>query len=254
LFRHNEYREYDFITKGFQDQTDLNTQELEEKIWKYAESWIGKSKLYSHVGGDKKTCFDRIELMIPTQLKKRTVKNRIEVVRIDMTRRAEFESALDFHKDELKRFRDYLWKIPKPMFYEGNSIIHYIPAVAKHNIKEFRKAYKKNMKNPKGFKFDEEIKIWKTRKPNVVKSLENLRFYYTGIMVLISRSLMQKSLGIISTKEANIRVKKCEKVLEHHFKTMFAQNNLNDREAIKQNHEYGYLFQNSVYDLGKFRI
>ena len=234
----------------------MNTEELENKIWENASSWTSKTKLWKSIRPkcDKKTCFDYINRMIPTQLKKREVRNRIEVVRIDMTRRAEFEFALTWQKNYLKEKRDELNKYHKPMFYLWNTIVHYIPPVTKANIKEFRKAYKKNMKNPKGFKFDEAIKIWKTRKPNVITTLEDMKFYYTGILIFISRCLLQKSLGIISTKEANIRIKKCEKVLEDHFRIIFKQNNLNDQEAIKQFHEHGHGLTGSIYNIGQFRI
>ena len=231
----------------------MNTQELEDKIWQNANSWISKSKLHDKVGGDKKACFDRIKLMIPIQLKEKTEKNRIMVCRIDTTNRAEFEYGLNFQKDLLSLMRDELNKYPKPMFYQGDSIVHYIPAITHLNIKKFRKEYKKNMKNPKGFKLDEVIKIWKTRKPNVKKTLENMRFYYTALFIFISRSLFQKSLGILSTKEANIRIKKCQNVIEDHFKIMLIQNP-KDHEAIRQFHELGYMFQGAIYDLGKFRI
>jgi len=231
----------------------LNDQEIEDKIWENANEWIVKTCLCDKIDTNKKRCFDRIKLMIPTQLKERKVKNRIEVCRIDTTRRDEFENVLKDQKEWLGLMRDELNRYPKPMFYSGNSIVHYIPAITRENIKEFRKAYKKNMNNPKGFKFDEEIKIWKTRKPNVKKTLEHMKFYYTGLIILISKSLLQKSLGIISTKEANIRIKKCQKVLEDHFKIMLSQNP-KDNEAIRKFHEYGYMFQGSFYDLGKFRI
>lgn len=88
--------------------------------------------------------------------------------------------------------RDLLIKYPKPMFYTNKTIVHYIPAITKANNREFHKAYKKNRKNPKGFKLDEEIKIWKTRRPNVRRILDNMRFYYTGLFIFISRSLLQK--------------------------------------------------------------
>ena len=215
----------------------MNTQELEDKIWQNANEWISKTKLHDKVGGDKKACFDRIKLMIPIQLKEKTEKNRILVCRIDTTNRAEFEYGLNFQKDLLSLMRDELNKYPKPMFYQGDSIVHYIPAITHLNIKKFRKEYKKNMKNPKGFKLDETIKIWKTRKPNVKKTLENMRFYYTGLFIFISRSLFQKSLGIISTKEANIRIKKCQNVLENHFRIMLKQNP-KDYEAIRQFHKF----------------
>ena len=231
----------------------MNDQELEDRIWEYAHVWRSKSDLHKKVGGDKKRCFDRIKLMIPMQLKERKVKNRIEVCRIDTTKRAEFENGLIFQANMLTLMRDELNKYPKPMFYAGDSIVHYIPAITPLNIKEFRKAYKKNMKNPKGFKLDETIKVWKTRKPNVKKTLENMRFYYTGLLIFISRSQLQKSLGIISSKEANLRIRKCQNVLEKHFRIMLKENP-KDNEAIRQFHEFGYLFQNPVYDLGKFRI
>ena len=75
----------------------------------------------------------------------------------------------------------------------------------------------------------------------------------SGLFIFITRAQLQKLLGVISTKEANIRIKKCQKVLEDHFKIMLSENP-KDYEAIRQFHEFGYLFQNPVYDLGKFRI
>ena len=231
----------------------MNDQEIDDQIWENTKEWIIKTKCCDKIATNKKRCFDRIKLMIPMQLKEKTEKNKIMIVRIDTANRAEFENTLVFQENMLSLMRDELNKYSKPMFYEGDSIVHYIPAVTHLNIKEFRKAYKKNMKNPKGFKLDETIKIWKTRKPNVKKTLENMRFYYTGLFIFISRSLFQKSLGIISTKEANIRIKKCQKVLEDHFKIMLLQNP-KDSEAIRQFHEFGYMFQSAIYDLGKFRI
>ena len=56
----------------------LSEQELEDKIWLNANSWISKTCLCKNVGGDKKTCFDRIKLMIPIQLKEKREKNNSE--------------------------------------------------------------------------------------------------------------------------------------------------------------------------------
>jgi hypothetical protein len=191
--------------------------------------------------------------MTPTQLKEKKVGNRIMVHRIDTLNRVEFENGLKFQENMLSLMRDELNKYPKPIFYAGDSIIHYIPPITKENIKEFRKALKRNPKNPKGFILDEEIKIWKTRRKNAKKTLENMRFYYSGLFIFISRSIFQKSLGIITGKEGNIRIKKCEIALEKHFKIMLKQNP-KDNEAIRQFHQFGYMFQSAIYDLGKFRI
>lgn len=233
----------------------MNDQELDDKIWEYASEWISKSKLCGKIPCDKKRCFDRIKLMIPMQLKDKKEKNRIMVCRIDTTKRFEFESGLVFQKNLLKQMRDLLIKYPKPMFVLWHEIVHYIPPVTRENFKEFQKEYNygKGKKLPKGFKIDEVIKVWKTRRPNVKKTLENMKFYYTGLFIFISRSLLQKTLGIISTKEANIRIKKCQKVFEDHFRIMLSQNP-KDHEAIKQFHEYGYGLNGSIYDVGKFRI
>jgi hypothetical protein len=231
----------------------LNDQELEDQIWKYANEWISKSKLCGKIKCDKKRCFDRIKLMIPTQLRDKKEKNRIMVCRIDTSNRYQFDYGLDFQKNMLSLMRDELNKYPKPMFYFKDTIVHYIPAVTKDNIKEFRKAYKKNMKNPKGFKLDETIKIWKTKKPNVRKTLENMKFYYTGIFIFISRCILQKELGIISRKEAYHRIKKCQDVLEAHFRIMLRENP-KDHEAIRQMHQFGHGLTGSQYNLGKFRI
>ena len=143
------------------------------------------------------------------------------------------------------------------MFYFNGIITHYKPPliIAGLTEAENRKRVRKFNNDPKfrkQFKIDEIIRIWKTR-PNVRKTLENMKFCYTGLFQFISRSLFQKSLGIISTKEANIRIKKCQDVLEKHFKIMLKQNP-KDSEAIRQFHQFGYMFQNPIYDLGKFRI
>jgi len=231
----------------------LNNQEIDDAIYEHAKEWIVKTCLCEKIDTNKKRCFDRIKLMIPTQLKDRKIKNRIEVCRIDTTRRDEFENGLKDQKDWLKLIRDELNKYPKPMFYFKDTIVHYIPAITKDNIKKFNKEYKKNQKNPKGFKLDETIKIWKTRKPNVKKTIENMSFYYTGLIIFMSRSLFQKSLGIISIKEANIRIKKCQKVFEDHFKIMLSENP-KDYEAIRQFHQFGHGLTGNQYNLGSFRI
>ena len=231
----------------------MNDQEIDDEIWENTQEWINKTKCCEKIDTNKKRCFDRIKLMIPTQLKEKNEGNRIFIRRIDTANRAEFENVMKNEEEMLNLLRDELNKYPKPMFYCKNIITHYIPAITKENIKEFRKAYKKNMKNPKGFKLDEEIKIWKTRKPNVRKTLENMRVYYADLLVFISRILLQKSLGIISTKEANIRIKKCQKVLEEHFRIMLVQNP-KDNEAIRQFHEYGHGLTGNQYNLGIFRI
>jgi hypothetical protein len=248
---HKEYQEYYLISNGFLDQTVLNTEELEEKIWQNASEWNSKTKLWKSIipKCDKKTCFDRIKMMIPTQLKERKVKNRIEVKRIDTTNREQFEYGLTFQKNMLKLQRDALKKYPKPMFYFKDTIVHYIPPLTKANVKEFNK----NPKFRKTFKIDETIKIWKTRRPNVRTTIENMKFYYQGFFIFISRAQLQKALGIISAKEANIRIKKCQDALEYHFKTMLIQNP-KDNEAIRQFHELGNGLSGSIYDFGKFRI
>ena len=236
----------------------MNDQEIDDQIWENANEWINKTDCCEKIDTNKKRCFDRIKLMIPMQLKERKVKNRIEVCRIDTTKRAEFENILKDQKEWLGLMREALNKYPKPMFFYDHTITHYNPPLILGNLTkaENRKRVKEYTTNPKfrkQFKIDEEIRIWKTRKPNVKKTLENMRFYYTALIILIARSQLQKSLGIISTKEANIRIKKCQKVLEDHFRIMLSENP-KDHEAIRQFHEFGYLFQNPVYDLGKFRI
>jgi len=227
----------------------LNNQEIDDAIYEHAKEWIVKTCLCEKIDTNKKRCFDRIKLMIPTQLKDRKVKNKIEVCRIDTTRRDEFDFGLDWQSKRLEEKRDELNKYPKPMFYHANDIVHYIPPLTKENIREFNK----NPKFRKTFKLDETIKIWKTRRPNVVKTLEHMKFYYTGLFIFITRAQLQKLLGILSTKEANTRIKKCQKVLDDHFRIMYKQNP-KDNEAIRQMHEFGHGMVGSDYDVGKFRI
>ena len=236
----------------------MNDQEIEDKIWENANEWIVKTCLCDKIDTNKKRCFDRIKLMIPTQLKERKVGNRIEVCRIDTTKRAVFEYGLKFQNDMLKLQRDELKKYPKPMFYFNGIITHYKPPLIMAGLTEAenRKRTRKFNNDPKfrkTFKIDEEIKIWKTRKPNVRKTIENMSFYYAGLIIFISRAQLQKSLGIISTKEANLRIKKCQKVLEEHFKILLSENP-KDNEAIRQFHEFGHGLTGNQYNLGSFRI
>ena len=227
----------------------MNDQEIDDEIYKNSKEWIVKTCLCEKIDTNKKRCFDRIKLMIPTQLKERKVKNRIEVCRIDTTKRDEFEFGLEFQKNLLEQKRDELNNYPKPMFYHHNDIVHYIPPITRENVKEFNK----NPKFRKKFRLDETIKVWKTRSPNVKKTLEHMKFYYTGLFIFISRAQLQKSLGIISTKEANIRIKKCQKVLEDHFRIMLKQNP-KDNEAIRQFIEFGDGLTGSDFNVGRFRI
>ena len=238
----------------------MNDQELEDKVWENAKVWTSKTCLCKKVGGDKKRCFDKINLMTPLQLKEKEYKNKKMYVRIDMTDRAEFENILEYYIFMLKSLRQKLQDARdnqpnQQNFWYDNEISHYIPAVTKENIKEFRIAYKKNMKNPKGFKLDEKIKIWYTHKPKVKKILESMKICYSGLFQIISRSILQKTLGVITTREANIRIKKCQSEIENHFKLLQVQNsNKHEFEAIRSYHLYGQKLTGSVYDLGRFRI
>lgn len=236
----------------------MNDQELEDAILENAREWISMSNLHDKIKCDKKRCFDKIRLMIPVQLKMKKEKNRIMVCVIDPTSHKEFQFGLDFQKDLLKQLRDELNNYPKPMFYTNQTIVHYIPPLTLPNLTlaENRKRGRKFERDPKfrkKFKLDEEIKIFKTRKPSVRKTLENMRFYYAGLFIFISRALLQKSLGIISKREASIRIKKCEKVLEDHFRIMLSQNP-KDSEAIKQFHEHGHGLTGNEYHIENFRI
>ena len=130
----------------------MNDQEIEDKIWENTNEWINKTNCCDKIPTNKKRCFDIIKLMIPTQLKEKTVGNRILIRRIDTTNPAEFDNSLNDQKKWLKLIRDELNRYPKPMFYFKDSIVHYIPPITKKNIKKLNKALKKNRKNPKGFK------------------------------------------------------------------------------------------------------
>ena len=132
----------------------MNDQELEDKVWENAEAWISKTDLHKKVGGDKKRCFDKINHMIPLQLRTKSEKNKIMIVRIDMADKVEFENILEYYIFMLKSLRQKLQDARdnqpnQQNFWYDKEIVHYIPAVTKENIKEFRIAYKKNMKNRK---------------------------------------------------------------------------------------------------------
>ena len=57
----------------------------------------------------------------------------------------------------------------------------------------------------------------------------------------------------MKTKAANIRIKKCEDMLEEHFKIMLNENP-KDSEAIRQFHQFGHGLTGNQYNLGSFRI
>lgn len=238
----------------------MDDQELEDKVWENAKAWISKSDLHKKVGGDKKRCFDKINFMIPLQLKEKKIKNKILIVRIDMADKVEFKNLVKHYTSLLKIMRQELQdqrdnQPNQQNFWYDNEVIHCTPRLTKENIKEFNIAYKKNPKNPKGFKIDEKIKVWYTHKPKVKRILIAMKEDYSGLFVLISRSILQKSLGVITTTEANRRIKKCQSEIENHFKLLQVQNsNKHEFEAIKSYHLYGQKLTGSIYDLGRFRI
>ena len=98
----------------------------------------------------------------------------------------------------------------------------------------------KDLSSP--FKF-ERVDTFKTVKTN----LDNMAFYYTALLLFISRANLQLSLGLISKSVAEKRIKKCENALEYHFKKLLSDNP-RDSNAIRQ------YYKHKIFGIDRFRI
>ena len=213
----------------------MNEQELEAKILDFSKEPLTKSKLTRLVGGDKQTCFKKINAMVQTgQLRSVKQGNQEIITRIDTTNHLEFDYLLNRIIEELKTSRGFLTIRKKPMFYKSYTILHTIPPlVVKNNMKESRKRGREFIKNPKKFKIEEEIPVWKTRQKNVTKNLEFSMIYVNALLMIIDRTNLQKNLSVIRKPESKRRINLCENALAKHFKKLFKENP-KDEKGLRQ--------------------
>ena len=187
----------------------MNEQELEDKIWDIVPpaevgTGIHKTGIWNAVGGHKKTCFDKIEEMHKRgDLKKLGLEGtKMMFGRIDAANKAQFEYGFTFQVNMLENARSILKGLKKKPF----------------NEKMGKRLF--NLKNQKP-----RTKIIKI-------NLENMGFYYNGLLLFICRANLQRSLGLISKSVAEQRIEKCENALQTHFKELFSDHP-RDSEAIK---------------------
>ena len=187
----------------------MNEQELEDKIWDIVPpaevgTGIHKTGIWNAVGGHKQTCFDKIEEMYKRgDLKKLGLEGtKMMFVRIDAANKAQFENGFTFQVTMLENARNILKGLKKKPF----------------NEKMGKRLF--NLKNQK------------PRTKIIKRNLENMGFYYNGLLLFICRANLQRSLGLISKSVADARIAKCENALQTHFKELFSDHP-RDSEAIK---------------------
>ena len=214
----------------------MNEHELEDKIWENAGSWISKTKLWESIKPkcDKKTCFDKIDEMVQTsQLKEIPEGNKKLYVRLDSIKKVEFEFGFEFQKRMLELSRSVIKKMKYPMFkrigiYKTSRFVH-----LGSNSKTVIDIDKKGE--------------YKPRSKVVQTNFENMSFYYGALLLFISRTNLQWSLGLMTKPEADRRNKKCENALSEHFKKLQSENR-REAKAIKQ------YFLHKIYKIENFRI
>jgi hypothetical protein len=210
----------------------LKEQDYEDRIWENSGVPISKTDLWRLVKGDKKTCFDKINEMVQTSiLKETTEKNKKMIVRLDSIKKAEFEFSFEFQKRMLELSRSVIKKMKYPMF---KKIGIYKTTVWKHHLKRSI--------------LDMDIQGEYRARSKVVKhNFEVMSFYYSALLLFISKTNLQRSLDLMTKPEADRRNKKCENALSEHFKKLQSENR-REAKAIKQ------YFKHKIYKIDNFRI
>ena len=198
----------------------MHEQELEDKIWEFASEPKNKSKIHAKTKGRRDNCFKKINEMIQTGQLRITNEGEkeIKVVRVFLNRKEEFESAFKFQVKMLANSRAIIKKLKKPMFQK---------------IRSLQIVDKKGEFKPK----TEKIKA----------CFENMELYSNTLLLFITRTHLQRSLGLITKPEAERRIKKCENALEDHFQKL-QNENPRDSNAIRQ------YFKHKIFEIENFRI
>lgn len=212
----------------------MNEQELEDKIWEFTKEPITKNKLCTKVKGKKANCLKKINEFVQTsQLKETFEKNTQVYVRIDSMKKEEFEFGFQFQKRMLELARIGIKKMKYPMFkrigiYKTSRFVHL------------------------GFDSKTVIDIdkrgeYRCKNKLVQTNFDNMSFYYGALLLFISRTNLQWSLGLMTKPEADRRNKNCVNALSEHFKKLQDENR-REAKAIKQ-----YLIH-KIYKTENFRI
>ena len=208
----------------------MKEQDYEDRIFENTGVSISKTDLWRLVKGDKKTCFDKIDEMVQTsQLKEIPKGNKKMYVRIDSIKKAEFEFGFEFQKRMLELSRSVVKKMKYPMF-------------KKIGIKRST-----SWKHHLGKSILVEDDEYKPRTKEVATNFDNSSFYYGALLLFISRTNLQRSLGLLTKPEADRRNKKCENALNEHFKKL-QNENPREKNAIIQ------YFLLKIQKMDNFRI
>ena len=212
----------------------MNEEEYEDKIWDCAKYPKNKTKLSDCVGGQKQTCFKKIDEMVRTsQLKETLEKNQKIYVRIDSLKEAEFEFGISFQEKMLEESRISIKKLKYPMFkkkgiYKTSRFVHL-------------------GKNSKTVIDIDKKGEYKPRTESVKTNFENTAFYHEALLLFISRINLQRSLNLITKPVSQRRTKRIEKILDNHFKKLQSENP-RESVAIRQ------YFKHKIHGTMNFRI
>ena len=166
-----------------------------------------------------------------SQLKEKPEGNKKMYVRIDSIKKAEFDFGFEFQKRMLEHSRSIIKKMKYPMF---NRIGIYKTTAYKHHLK--RTVLDMDLQGE--YRFRTEV---------VKHNFEVMSFYYGALLLFVSRTNLQRSLGLMTITEADRRNKKCENALSEHFKKLQTENK-REAKAIKQ------YFKHKIYKIDNFRI
>lgn len=212
----------------------ITQDELEEKIWNVCSVEIPSlAEIWAKVGGNRNLCFAKVKEMIERYDLKKTDEGNY--VRVDSTKKEEFEFGFTFQVNLLKQCRDDISSLKKPLFGEKSPGKEQIIQMTKNVIERY------HMQNL--IKFSH----YKPSNQKVITALETMLFYLDALLIFISRSNLQGSLNLISKAESQRRIKKCENAISLHFKKL-RDDNPNDSEGIR------YYFKENIYKIENFKI
>jgi len=210
----------------------LNDQELEDRIWDYAQYNPSKSSLWRRVKGDKKRCFDKIDEMVQKSLLKEIEDGKYKFYsRIDTTNQEEFIGAFEFQIRMLELSRSKIKKIKKPMFKK----------IGIYKTSRWSDGLRKSVQD-----IDKKGEF-KPRSNEVKKNFDDMEFYHGALMQIISQTNLQRSLGLIMESIAETRIEKCQNALDEHFEKLLSENPRNSN-AIRQ------YFKHKRFEMRDFRI
>ena len=210
----------------------MTDEELEDKIWNVCAVPIPSlAMMWRKIGGNRNRLFAKVAEMIERYDLKKTDEGNF--VRVDSTKRIEFDFGFEFQRRMLLLAREVIKKTKYPMFkkvgiYKTSRFVH-LGAKSKTVID----IDKKGEYAPK----TKEVKT----------NFENMSFYYTALMIYIARTNLQRALNVLNRKETKRRIENCEKALDNHFSILLKENP-RESKAISQ------YFKHKIWSVDNFRI